>query len=427
MSNQDDTLVARAVVENRLATPDEVRLSLKIQAALSDKGQKMALRQILVQKGFATAGQITRVTQAGTNDDSMARATERIPGYHILGKLGQGAMATVFKARQLSLDRIVAIKVLPKRLSENPEFVDRFYKEGKAAARLNHPNIVQAIDVGEAQGYHYFVMEYVEGKTLYDDLAKGKVYSEAEALDIIIQVARALKHAHRRGLIHRDVKPKNIMITKEGVVKLADMGLARAMDDKKAAEEEAGQGVRHAVLHQPRADPRRAGHRLPGRHLLARRDVLPHGHRPACPSTGRARRPSCTSTSRSRCCRRTTSTPRLSAGTAEVIEVMMAKDRNKRYASTEDLLKDLQAVQKGEPPLQARQRVDPKLLQSFAKAEKAASTDEEMLLTDANTETVVQVTPRSQLARLMIPVFILVLVFLGLSLAFNIFFLIRGG
>ena len=119
------------------------------------------------------------------------RNSSQIPGYQLLGKLGKGAMATVYKARQLSLDRIVAIKVLPKKMSENAEFVERFYKEGKAAAQLSHNNIVQAIDVGSTpDGFHYFVMEYVEGKTLYDimqppPVGEGRTFTEAEALDII--------------------------------------------------------------------------------------------------------------------------------------------------------------------------------------------------------------------------------------------------
>ena len=119
--------------------------------------------------------------------------SQQIPGYQILKRLGAGAMATVFKARQLSLDRDVAVKVLPRRLSENAEYVERFYKEGKAAAKLNHPNIVQAIEVGESpQGYHYFVMEYVQGKMIFDDLAAGRIFEEHEALEIILQIARAL-------------------------------------------------------------------------------------------------------------------------------------------------------------------------------------------------------------------------------------------
>src|SRR4029079_16332840 len=161
------------------------------------------------------------------------RRGSQIPGYQLLHKIGKGAMATVYKARQLSLDRVVAVKVLPKRMSENPEFVDRFYKEGRAAARLSHNNIVQAIDVGSTPDeLHFFVMEYVEGKTLYDymqppPVGDGRNFAEAEALDITIQIADALAHAHKRGLIHRDVKPKNIILTPNGVAKLTDLGLAR--------------------------------------------------------------------------------------------------------------------------------------------------------------------------------------------------------
>ncbi|MCK5114189.1 MAG: serine/threonine protein kinase [Phycisphaerae bacterium] len=175
--------------------------------------------------------------QPAVSDDHGSR---QIPGYQILEKLGAGAMAVVFKAKQLSLNRMVAIKVLPKKLSADKEYVERFYAEGEAAAKLNHTNIVQAFDVGEAQGYHYFVMEYVEGKTVYDELAAGKIYSENEALDITIQIARALQHAHDQGLIHRDVKPKNIMLTEGGVAKLMDMGLARVADDSAAIAAEAG-------------------------------------------------------------------------------------------------------------------------------------------------------------------------------------------
>ena len=125
-------------------------------------------------------------------------------------------------------------------MSENEEFVNRFYKEGRAAARLGHNNIVQAIDVGEAGGYHYFVMEHIDGRTVWDDLRSDHVCDEQKALDVIMQTAQALEHAHDRGFIHRDIKPKNIMITNHGVVKLADMGLAREMSDMEAAMAEAG-------------------------------------------------------------------------------------------------------------------------------------------------------------------------------------------
>src|SRR5204863_7436394 len=104
------------------------------------------------------------------------------PGYRIQRKLGQGAMATVFLANQLSLDRPVAIKVLPKKFSANAKFIERFYKEGRAAAQLNHPNIVAAFDVGQPGDHHYFVMEYVDGPTVYDRVLTEKRIYGPEAI-----------------------------------------------------------------------------------------------------------------------------------------------------------------------------------------------------------------------------------------------------
>src|SRR5438874_6429185 len=203
ISSNLDTEVGKVVVDLGLATKTEVEFCREQQKQSSDPNQR-SLADLLIEHSFITANQAKRIR--GQIEE---RKTSQIPGYQLLGKLGRGAMATVYKARQISLDRTVAVKVLPKRSSENIEFVERFYKEGKAAARLSHNNIVQAIDVGSTpDGYHYFAMEYVEGKTLYDimqppPVGEGRAFTEAEALDIIIQMADALAHAHRRGLIHR--------------------------------------------------------------------------------------------------------------------------------------------------------------------------------------------------------------------------------
>jgi serine/threonine protein kinase len=102
--------------------------------------------------------------------------------------------------------------VLPKKFSSDPKFIERFYKEGRAAAKLNDQNIVQAYDVGQAGEHHYFVMEYVDGDTVYDRIVAKKRFSEKEAIQVVRQVASALKHAHEQGFIHRDIKPKNIML-----------------------------------------------------------------------------------------------------------------------------------------------------------------------------------------------------------------------
>ena len=135
MSTIDDTQFARVIVERKLCSTDEVELVRTEQNALSKNGTPIKLSDLLVQRGYLTHSQITRLSKA-MDEDSMYRPAQQIPGFQVLSRLGQGAMAVVFKAKQLSLDRIVAIKVLPKRLSESPEFVERFYREGRAAARL---------------------------------------------------------------------------------------------------------------------------------------------------------------------------------------------------------------------------------------------------------------------------------------------------
>src|SRR5258706_14032454 len=259
LSTSLDTEVGKAVVDMGLATRTEIEFCREQQKQSSDPNQR-SLTDLLVDHQFITTNQAKRIRKSLEE-----RKSSQIPGYQLISKLGKGAMATVYKARQMGLDRIVAVKVLPKKLSDNPEFVDRFYKEGKAAARLSHNKIVQAIDVGCApEGYHYFVMEYVEGLTLYDimqppPVGEGRNFAEAEALDVTIQIADALAHAHLRNLIHRDVKPKNILLTKEGIAKLTDLGLARAMDDKEAAETEAGKAYGGPDLTPPEKIPRGVG------------------------------------------------------------------------------------------------------------------------------------------------------------------------
>ena len=208
-----ETLVGKIVIDRGLAAEGEVEACRAQQR--QDPGS--ALADLLVSRHYVTRSQLDRIRA----EFEAERTQQRIPGYRIVRKLGAGAMATVYLARQLSLDRPVAIKVLPKKFSNDPKFIERFYKEGRAAARLNDQHIVQAYDVAQAGENHFFVMEYVDGETLHDRLVRQKRVPEAEAIGIVRQVALALKHAHSQGFIHRDIKPKNIMISKAGVVKLA--------------------------------------------------------------------------------------------------------------------------------------------------------------------------------------------------------------
>ena len=353
-----DTEVGKLVVDMGLATSTEIEFCREQQKQSSDPNQR-SLADLLVEHSFITVNQAKRIR--GKLEDR--KATSQIPGYDLMGRIGRGAMATVYKARQQSLDRIVAIKVLPKKMSDNKEFVDRFYMEGKAAAKLSHPNIVQAIDVASTpDGYHYFVMEYIEGKTLYDLMAPppngdGHAFSEAEALDITIQIADALAHSHERGLIHRDVKPKNIILAPGGTAKLTDLGLARAQDDKAAAESEAGKAYGTPYYISPE--------QIRGEvDIDYRADIYSLGATMYHLVTGR---PPFEADTPSAVMHKHLKTPlkppdhintALSAGISEIIEVAMAKKREDRYASTRDMLEDLRDVQEGRAPTHARRSVN---------------------------------------------------------------------
>ena len=147
--------------------------------------------------------------------------------YEIIRQLGRGGMGAVYLARQVSLDRPVALKVMNPGWAQNPNFLVRFTREAYAAAQLVHHNVVQVYDIGEHAGAHYFSMEYVSGRSLGELLkAKGKLAAE-EAAGYILQAARGLEFAHERGMIHRDVKPDNLLLNDQGVVKVADLGLVR--------------------------------------------------------------------------------------------------------------------------------------------------------------------------------------------------------
>jgi serine/threonine-protein kinase len=151
--------------------------------------------------------------------------------FRIDAKLGEGAMGVVYKAHQLSMDRDVALKILPAHLAENADFVERFHKEARMSAKLHHPNIVTGIAVGEENGLHYFAMEYVDGENLDEWRRRLSALSVGDAVRVCLDVARALDHAYTRGILHRDIKPANIMISRERTVKLADLGLAKVEGD----------------------------------------------------------------------------------------------------------------------------------------------------------------------------------------------------
>jgi serine/threonine protein kinase len=153
---------------------------------------------------------------------------ERLPQYAFEGFIAQGGMGAVYKARQISLERDVAIKVLPLALSEDPGFRECFTKEAKAMARLNHPNLIGVFDSGDVDGMLYIVMEFIEGSSLHES-AWGQVVDAAQAATIVKGICDGLAHAHEHGIIHRDIKPANILLTTKAEPKIGDFGLAHTL------------------------------------------------------------------------------------------------------------------------------------------------------------------------------------------------------
>jgi serine/threonine-protein kinase len=298
----------------------------------------------LVQAGFLTASQAHRV-----GPEAAGSGAQLIPGYQVLAKLGQGATGSVVKARQLSMDRLVAIKVLQPRLAENPDFLDRFRREAHTAAKLSHNNVVQAIDVGSVGKMHYFVMEYVEGTTIKQELEQGKVFDEQEAVEVVLQICQALDHAHRRGLVHRDVKPANIIRTADGVAKLADLGMARETADEETAQQERGIAIGTPYYMSPEQIEGAAD-------IDGRADIYALGATLYHMVTGQVPFPGKTvdAVLQAHLDKELTPPDRvnddLSPELGQVVGMMMAKDRDDRYQSAEELIIDLECLLNGEPP-----------------------------------------------------------------------------
>jgi serine/threonine-protein kinase len=350
--------LAHALVSRGLLTPEEVQ-----ECKAPDGPGARAFLVRLVEGGLLTRGQARRALQKLS-----ALVGEEVPGYEMVEKLGQGAMGTVYKARQLSMNRLVAIKTLHERVAAKPEFLARFTREAHIAAKLSHNNIVQAIDVGQAGRLHYLVMEYVPGTTIKEELEEGKVYGEKEAIEIALQVAQALQHAHRRGLIHRDIKPANVILTLDGIAKLADLGLARETEDEDLARAEKGLTIGTPYYIAPE--------QIQGREDIdVRADIYALGATLYHMVTGRPPFPEkgVEAVLKAHLQQELTPPdhirPELSSGLGEVVEYMMAKDRRQRYRNPDDLIIDLECLLNDEPPRLVRQRIEAATLQELAEGE----------------------------------------------------------
>lgn len=194
----------------------------------------------------------------------MAVGTRRVPTrvgrYDLLERIGKGAIGSVYRARDAETGATVAVKVLTATLAGNPTLADRFEREFRSAARLDHPNMVLALDFGHEAGFTYLVTEFVDGKTLGKILKEQGALPEEHAVRIVTQVAQALHYAHKHRVIHRDVKPDNILVRADGLAKLADFGLAKDIDDDRGLTATAAcLGTPHFMAPEQYAEAKTAG------------------------------------------------------------------------------------------------------------------------------------------------------------------------
>ena len=274
-----------------------------------------------------------------------------IPGYEILGLIHEGAMGAVLKARQISVDRIVAIKVVGEARARDADYVARFCRESLIAAQLLHPNIVATIDAGIARGRPYLVMEYVRGSTLQELLEERGPCDERTAVRVVCDVARALRFLQQRGLSHRDIKPANIILTLEGPAKLADLGLARPLGDESWAVAEAGMAVGTPEYMSPeqtrgqtdldvRSDLYSLGatlfHLVTGRVPYGGKSIAEAMHRHA---SARIPLPAPESLN-----------AELTSGLSAIVRKLMARNREDRYRNPDDLIFDLARMLRGARP-----------------------------------------------------------------------------
>ena len=338
----EDVRFAHVAVKWKYVEAEQAKECLRRQA---EEGVRRSVSEIMVEKGYITSEQVGVITELARDADK----PRRVGGFELISKIAEGGMGAVYRARQLSLDRTVAVKILPKKLAKDGQFVQRFLREAKLAAQFSHPNIVGALDAGEDAGVLFFAMEYVEGRSLGQVIRRDRVLPESRALEIVTQIARALECAHKHGMVHRDVKPDNILIDSEGTAKLADLGLARQVSDESTRLAQAGtaMGSPHYVSPEQargdsdidvRADIYSLGatfyHLVTGTTPFSGQTpaVVMTKHLNETPAPPHAVRPSVSET------------------TSRVVMKMMAKERDARYRSPAELIADLERVSRGQEP-----------------------------------------------------------------------------
>jgi eukaryotic-like serine/threonine-protein kinase len=337
-------LFGKILIERGLITQGQLDQCLKLQSAEIDVGRsRRGLGDLMIELGFLTKSQL---------DQALGEQRRRLKGlvvgpYHIMDKLGSGGMGAVYRAQVPDTGVEVALKLLPKKLSTDPNFLARFHREANLGMELNHPHIVRTIDFGENKGTYYIAMEVVEGGTLDHHLHVSGAIPERTALKITRDLLGALQYAHEKGLIHRDIKPSNILFDREGKCKLSDFGLAKAHEpDPQFMTQGTTVGTPHYM-----APEQARGEELDIRaDLYALGATLYHAVTGQTPFSG-----SSAAVMHSHLKRELpppeSLNPNLSQGCIAIIKKLMAKERKERYPTPAEALEDVIRLLRGEQPL----------------------------------------------------------------------------
>ncbi len=349
MNPETQVMFEKLVVQRGLITAEQLAEGKRLQEESAAAGRDPGtLLDALLEKGYGDRKKLEELVQVARVRSGEQRIS--IGGFKLLERIGRGGTGAVYRASQVSMGRLVAVKLMKPKLAADKRHLERFLREARASARLNHPNIVQGIDAGNDKGYYYFAMEFVDGDTLMQSIRREGHLPEDRCIEIGIQVARALEHADKFGIIHRDVKPQNILIDRNsGVAKLADLGLAKsaAATDTSVTQVGVAMGTPHYI------SPEQAR----GEEKIDRRsDIYSFGATLYHAATGTvpfedASAPVVMSKHiAARLDPPQRRNPNLSTRFSRVIQKMMAKKREDRYQTASELLEDLERIASGEQP-----------------------------------------------------------------------------
>ncbi|MHC5037811.1 MAG: serine/threonine protein kinase [Planctomycetota bacterium] len=354
MTDEETFSFAEVAIQQKLLTREQFQKCRQEQEAVLGRGDKpKPIEDVVVDLGFMKANEVRAVYKAIERfRKDHARATEvRISGYDILEKIGEGGLGIVFKARQVSMGRLVALKVLHPQWVEDEEFRKRFLLEARIVGKLSHNNLIQVFDVGKERGRYFFSMEFVDGETVEDILAREGALPPTRAIDYATQILRAIQYISRLDLVHRDIKPGNILIDAGGNAKLGDFGFV-----KSRSELEKELGMEGMVLGTPDYI---APEQALGDDVDFRSDIYSLGASLYHMVTGSPPFDGSSSTVMEKHIRARIPDPReINPGVPDplchIVEKMMAKKPEDRYKDFRDLFEDLDLVKAGLHPATER-------------------------------------------------------------------------